>query len=140
MWTVAPKTQRIPYPATESRVGVGFLPRPTGAASVPGPGRFASPASRAVHAKHSRRTFPRSNLALPGFTGVCDRAIEGEGNASKEIPSGPRDSYGSQTYLAEFIFSILQRSCPFSAFTEQKAGENSTDVHGGRWTDRSLAG
>ena len=24
MWTVAPKTQRIPYPATESRVGVGF--------------------------------------------------------------------------------------------------------------------
>ena len=35
---------------------------------------FASPASRAVHAKHSRRTFPRSKL---GFTGHSDRTSYG---------------------------------------------------------------
>ena len=36
MWTVAPKTQRIPYPATESRVGVGSSPAATHRGCVPG--------------------------------------------------------------------------------------------------------
>ena len=63
---------------------------------------FASPASRSVHAKHSRRTFPRSNLALPGFTGVCGRASISRGRHGR--PHERDEVLSNCMYVFKFQF------------------------------------